>query len=159
MPGVRVCPALGRHGSRGNVGLVLGGSVGVVDVDLDNPVVAVATADIILPPTLQSGRKWGLRTHRWYICRPTPAPRKYALPRPMAERLKVETGEGLPVELRSTGQQTMVPSSVHPVEGDRCIWPPGEIREIDGGGLAGLVFEVAVAALLVLNAPWGAASG
>ena len=136
-----------------NVGLVLGGPAGVVDVDLDNPV-AVAAADLLLPDTVKSGRERSLRLHRWYLCRPAaPAPRKYALPKIMAERLKVETGEDVLVELRGLGQQTMIPPSVHPVDGDRCLWHPGEIREIDGDELANLVLDVAVAALLALNRP------
>ena len=49
----------------------------------------------------------------------------------------------------------MVAPSIHPVDGDRCIWYPGEIREMDGGELAGLVLDVAVAALLALNRPLG----
>jgi putative DNA primase/helicase len=137
-----------------NVGLVLGGPVGVVDVDLDN-LGAVAAADIILPPTLESGRKWGPRTHRWYICRPTPAPRKYALPKLIAEQFKVETSEDVLVELRGFGQQTMIPPSIHPVDGDRCLWYPGEILMIDGEELANLVLDVATATLLVLSRPLG----
>lgn len=137
-----------------NVGLVLGGPAGVVDVDLDNPV-AVAVADRLLPDTVKSGRKRSLRLHRWYLCHPAPASRKYALPKRMAERLMVEREETSLVELRSTGQLTMIPPSVHPVDGDRCVWYPGEIREMGGRDLAGLVFEVAVAALLALNRPLG----
>jgi hypothetical protein len=137
-----------------NVGLVLGGPAGIVDVDLDNPV-AVAAANLLLPPTLESGRKWSSRSHRWYLCVPAPASRKYALPKGMAERLVVDPGEEMLVEIRSTGQLTMIPPSVHPVDGDRCLWHPGEIREMGGRELASLVFEVAVAALLVLNRPLG----
>ena len=73
----------------------------------------------------------------------------------MAARLMVEPGEDVLVELRSTGQQTMAPPSVHPVYGARCVWHPGEIREMDGEVLAGLVLDVAVAALLALNRPLG----
>jgi hypothetical protein len=136
-----------------NVGIVLGSLAGIVDVDLDNPV-AADVADL-LPGTVKSGRKRSLRLHRWYLCHPAPAPRRYALLKPMAERLRVEPGEDMLVELRSTGQQTMALPSVHPAGGDRCVWYPGEIREMDGGELAGLVLEVAVAALLALNRPLG----
>jgi bifunctional DNA primase/polymerase-like protein len=146
---------LPRHFTGGrNVGMVLGGRAGIVDADLDNPV-AVAAADLLLPPTLESGRKWGPRTHRWYTCRPTPAPRKYALPKPMAKQLKVEPSEDVLVELRGLGQQTMIPPSVHPVDGDRCLWYPGEILMIDGEELAGLVLDVAAATLLALSRPLG----
>jgi putative DNA primase/helicase len=137
-----------------NVGLVLGGPAGVVDVDLDNPV-AVTAADLLLPDTVKSGRKGSLHLHWWYLCHPAPAPRKYALPKSMAERLVVEPGEDVLVELRSTGQQTMVPPGIHPLDDDRCLWYPGEIREIDGAELAGLVLDVAIATLLALSRPLG----
>jgi putative DNA primase/helicase len=137
-----------------NVGIVLGGLAGILDVDLDNPV-AADVADLLLPGTVKSGRKKSLRLHRWYLCHPAPAPRRYALLKPMAERLGVEPGEDVLVELRSTGQQTMAPPSVHPLGGDSCVWYPGEIREMDAEELAGLIREVAVAALLALNRPLG----
>jgi hypothetical protein len=58
-------------------------------------------------------------------------------------------------ELRSTGHQTVVAPSIHPVDGDRYMWHQGEICEIEGVVLAGLVLDVAVAALLALNRPLG----
>lgn len=137
-----------------NIGVVLGGPGGIVDVDLDNPA-AVAVASLLLPDTVQSGRQERPWSHYWYHCNPVPAPRKYTLPRFMAARPVVESVERVLVELRSTGQLTMVPPSVHPVSGDRCVWYPGEIREIDGEELASLVLEVAIAALLALNRPLG----
>jgi hypothetical protein len=137
-----------------NVGVVLGGLGGVVDVDLDNPV-AVIVADLLLPDTLESGRAASPRSHRWYLGVDVPVPRKYALPKLMAERLKLQAGEATLIELRSTGQLTMVPPSVHAVSGDRCRWYPGEICSIDGKVLAGLVLDAGVAALLALNNPLG----
>ena len=146
---------LARYFAHGrNVGVVLGGLGGVVDVDLDNTV-AVAVADLLLPDTLVSGRAASPRSHRWYLAGNVPAPRKYALHKRMAERLKLEPGEATLVELRSTGQLTMVPPSVHTVSGDRCFWHQGEILNIDTEVLAGLVLDVAVAALLALNCPLG----
>ena len=137
-----------------NIGIVLGAPAGVVDVDLDNPV-AVAVAGLLLPSTMKSGREKSLCSHHWYICDPVPAPRKYPLPKFMAARLMVEPGEKMLVELRSTGQLTMVAPSIHPVEGDLYLWHPGEICEIDGEVLADLVQDVALAALLALNRPLG----
>ncbi|MGI8859752.1 MAG: bifunctional DNA primase/polymerase [Rubrobacteraceae bacterium] len=137
-----------------NLGIVLGDAAGLVDVDLDNPV-AVTVADVLLPDTVKSGRKKNPRSHHWFVCDPAPPSRRYFLTKPMADRLMIESGEATLVELRSTGQQTMVPPSVHPVGGDRCVWYPGEIREMDGGELANLVLDVAVATLLALNRPLG----
>lgn len=73
----------------------------------------------------------------------------------MAARLMVEPGEEMLAELRSTGQQTMVAPSIHPVNGDRYLWHPGQICEIDGEVLTELVLDVAIAALLALNRPLG----
>ena len=137
-----------------NIGMVLGGPAGVVDVDLDNPA-AVATASVLLPNTLESGRRWSPRSHRWYLCYPLLAPKKYPLPKFMSERLILAPGEETLVEIRSTGQQTMIAPSIHPVDGDRCIWHSGEICKIDGVVLDDLVLDVAVAALLALNRPLG----
>ena len=73
----------------------------------------------------------------------------------MADRLMIESGEAVLVELRSTGHQTVVAPSIHPVGGDRYLWHSGEICKIDGEVLAALVLDVAVAALLALNRPLG----
>lgn len=133
-----------------NVGIVLGGEAGLVDVDLDNP---LAVAKYILPDTLKSGRQSNPYSHWWYLCDPTPVSRSFSLPGPMAERLGVDHGDAMLLELRSIGRQTMVPPSIHPDDGDRYLWYPGEIREIDGGELECLVEDLAVAALLALHWP------
>ena len=137
-----------------NLGIVLGAAAGLVDVDLDNPV-AVAVADLLLPDTLESGRVRNPRSHRWYVCEPVPASRRFSLTESMARRLKIEPGEEPLAELRSTGQLTMVPPSIHPEDEDCCFWHPGEICEIDSEVLAELVHDVAIAALLALNRPLG----
>lgn len=144
---------LTRHFFDGrNIGIVLGGDTGLVDVDLDNPL-AVAVAGHILPDTATSGRETNPRSHWWYICQPPPASRSFALPRPMAERLELDSGEATLVELRSTGRQTVVAPSIHPEDGDRYIWHSGEIRKINAEKLERLVKDVAVATLLALNWP------
>ena len=137
-----------------NLGIVLGSAAGLVDVDLDNPV-AVDVADLLLPDTVKSGRMKNPRSHHWFVCDPVPPSRRYFLTKPMADRLMIESREATLVELRSTGHQTVVAPSIHPVDGDRYLWHPGEICEIDGEVLAGFVLDVAVAALLALNRPLG----
>jgi hypothetical protein len=137
-----------------NVGIVLGGLAGIVDVDLDNPV-AVAVADLLLPDTVKSGRNKNPRSHHWFVCDPAPPSRRYFLTKPMADRLMIESGEATLVELRCTGHQTVVAPSIHPVDGDRYLWHPGQICEIDGEVLAELVLNVAIAALLALNRTLG----
>src|SRR3712207_6632001 len=71
-----------------NVGIVLGGPIGIVDVDLDNPL-AIAVSDFLLPDTIQSGRQKSLWSHYWYLCNPVPSTKKYTLPKFMAARLMV----------------------------------------------------------------------
>ena len=137
-----------------NVGIVLGGLAGIVDVDLDSPV-AVVAADLLLPDTLESGRATSPRSHRWYECEPAPRSKAYSLTKRMVDQLMVESGEGALVELRSTGRQTAIAPSVHPVDGDRYIWHPGEIYKIDGKELTELVLDVAIATLLAINHPLG----
>lgn len=135
-----------------NVGIVLGGETGLVDVDLDNPL-TVAAADVLLPDTLESGREKNPRSHRWYACEPSPSSRSYSLPKPMADRLGLDAGEAMLVELRSAGRQTVVAPSVHPEDGDRYLWHEGEIAKIDGEELERLVVDVAVATLLAFHWP------
>jgi hypothetical protein len=134
--------------------LVLGGSTGIVDVDLDSPV-AVIVADLLLPDTVESGREKNPRSHFWFICDPVPASKRFSLTESMARRLKIEPGEEPLAELRCTGQLTMVPPSIHPEDEDCCFWHPGEVCKIDGEMLAELVLDVAIAALLALNRPLG----
>jgi putative DNA primase/helicase len=138
--------------SESNVGIVLGGAAGLVDVDLDNAV-AIVVAKHRLPTTLTSGREKNLYSHHWYVSQPPPASKSYALPKAMAARLGLEAHGATLVELRSTGRQTVVPPSVHPEDGDRYIWHPGDICEIDREELARLVQDVAVATLLALHWP------
>jgi hypothetical protein len=135
-----------------NIGLVLGGDTGLVDVDLDNAL-AIQVAEHILPDTLKSGREKNPFSHWWYICDPLPKSRTFALPRAMAERLGVDHGEAMLVELGSTGRQTVVYPSTHPEDGDRYLWHPGEICTIDGEELECFVEDVAVATLLALSWP------
>jgi hypothetical protein len=141
-------------GGERNVGIVLGGLARIADVDLDIPV-AITIADLILPDSMESGREKSPRSHRWFISDPAPPSRRYSLTKSMAARLMIERGETTLIELRGAGQLTMVPPSIHPVSGDRCLWYPSVICEIDGEVLAELVLDVAIAALLVLNRPLG----
>jgi hypothetical protein len=133
-----------------NIGIVLGGPIGIVDVDLDNPL-TIAVSDLLLLNTVQSGRQKSLWSHYWYLCHSVPITKKYTLPKFMAARLMVEPGEAVLVELRSTGHQTVVAPSIYPVDGDRYLWHPGQICETDGEMLAELVLDVAIAVLSGLS--------
>lgn len=97
--------------SGGNLGLLLGKpSHGLVDVDLDTQE-AVELASEFLPTTDRvHGRKSRRCSHYWYFVRPAPAPVKLC-----------DTDGTTLLELRSTGQQTLVPPSIHP-NGERIRW-------------------------------------
>lgn len=120
------------------VGLLLGASSrGLTDVDLDSPE-AIALAELFLPHTdMIHGRPSKPKSHRWYTADPIPTPAKFEAP----------DGTCL-VELRSTGQQTVVPPSPHP-SGECFEWDAdGDPARVDGRELAGAVARVAAAALV-----------
>mgnify|MGYP005849831157 CR=1 FL=1 len=94
-----------------NIGLLTGAPSGwVVDIDLDHPR-AVELADTLLPPTpAVFGRCGKPRSHRLYrVTAPTAT-------------LRVRSkSEGMIIELRSTGCQTVIPPSTHP-SGELIAW-------------------------------------
>jgi hypothetical protein len=98
-------------GQEDNIGCLLGApSRGLVDVDVDCPE-AIAAAPSFLPPTGRiHSRKSKLASHYWYFVNPLPSPMK----------LRDVDGSTL-VEIRSTGQQTLIPPSIHP-SGERLFW-------------------------------------
>jgi putative DNA primase/helicase len=127
----------------GNIGVILGeASGGLVDVDLDVPE-AIVIADALLPVTNRiHGRTSKPHSHRWYVCK--------ELPRPI--RFIDVTGTCL-VELRSTGQQTVVPPSIHP-SGELLRWEDeGDPVDTDGVLLQRAVSKVAAASLLARRWP------
>lgn len=99
-----------------NIGIILGEpSDGLTDTDLDC-VEARELADQFLPPTSAvTGRKSSPRSHRWYNS-PGSVTRQFKDPK---------TGEML-VEIRSTGVQTLVGSSIHPESGEPYDMLEGE---------------------------------
>ncbi|MHB8734793.1 MAG: bifunctional DNA primase/polymerase [Terriglobales bacterium] len=127
-----------------NIGMLLGpASGGLVDVDLDCPE-AVQLAPAFLPPTgLRHGRKNKPNSHFFYQVAEPPAPAKFSDP---------SDGACL-VELRSTGQQTIVPPSVHP-SGERMFWEaPGEPAQVEADALRRQVSNLSAACLLARYYP------
>jgi DNA polymerase I-like protein with 3'-5' exonuclease and polymerase domains len=127
-----------------NLGLRLGGTSGLVDVDLDCPE-ARAAAAVLLPPTgWIHGRPSAPASHYWYV--------PDTLPRRSRTAFKGLDGQML-VELRSTGFQTVVPPSLHP-SGEPLSWQqfqePGALP-LDT--LLDAVHQVAAAALLARHWP------
>ena len=127
----------------GNVGILLGKpSRGLVDVDLDAPE-AVAIAESFLPVTeMTHGRKSKPSSHYWYRVGNAPTPQKYT-----------DTDGTCLVEVRSTGQQTLVPPSVHP-SGEKLEWEKGgPPKKIKVEKLTRSVALVAAAALVMRHYP------
>ena len=109
-----------------NIGLQLGEpSEWIADVDLDCPE-AVELADQYLPPTdCVTGREGRERSHWWYYCEGAETC-----------RLNDPVDGSTIVELRSTGQQTVIGPSTHPdggqydlLRGEPASVPYEELRE------------------------------
>jgi hypothetical protein len=94
-----------------NIGLLTGQpSDGLSDVDLDCSE-AIELANAFLPYTGRvHGRKSKPKSHYWYVANPIPAPEKFC-----------DIDGTCLLELRSTGQQTIVPPSIHP-SGELIEW-------------------------------------
>lgn len=86
-----------------NIGVVLGlASNGLVDIDIDD-MDALALADVFLPKTeMEFGRKSKPRSHRIYRSQNA------------GKTKRLQGRDGVIVELRGNGGQTMFPPSVHP---------------------------------------------
>jgi putative DNA primase/helicase len=129
--------------NEGNIGILLGEVSGdLVDVDLDAPE-ALAVADALLPLTHRvHGRASKPRSHRWYICHQLPRPEKFT-----------DVGGICLVEVRSTGQQTVVPPSTHP-SGEALRWElEGGPAVVNGALLRRDAARVAAASLLARHWP------
>jgi hypothetical protein len=111
-------------------------------VDLDSPE-ARKLAGHFLPETrMRHGRQRRRASHYWYLVHPTPEPEKFS-----------DTGGKCLVELRSKGQQTIVPPSIHP-NGDAVVWEEyGEPATVDAVELRECVARLAACALVARNWP------
>jgi bifunctional DNA primase/polymerase-like protein len=128
-----------------NIGLLTGEpSGGLMDVDLDCPQ-AVELAPEFLPYTGRvHGRKSKPKSHRWQIADPIPASEKYC---------DVGKDGTCLLELRSTGQQTVVPPSVHP-SGELIEWDSRKRpAKVDGGELRSATARLAAATLFARHWP------
>jgi putative DNA primase/helicase len=130
-------------GESGNVGILVGKpSGGLVDIDIDARE-AVAIADTFLPPTnMVHGRKSKPGSHRWYRLEDAIAPAKFA-----------DVDGTCLLELRSNGQQTIVPPSVHP-SGERLRWEKeGQPANVEPDQLLRSLSLVASSAILARHWP------
>jgi putative DNA primase/helicase len=132
------------HFGRGeNVGLLLGqASGGLIDIDLD-ATQALVVADTFLPMTARiHGRQTRRKSHHWYRCPDLHQPKKYT---------DVD-GTSL-IEIRTDGQQTLVPPSLHP-SGELLRWEcEGEPAIVDAKDLCFDIAQLAAVALLARHWP------
>jgi hypothetical protein len=131
----------------GNLGVMMGEpSHGLVDIDLDCPQ-ALALAPHLLPPTGATfGRRSKPRSHWLYNCDPPPETKQFQT-----------KADGMLVELRSTGAQTMFPPSVHP-SGEPVTWEGEDApMRIDSGPLLRAIGDLAGMSLLARH--WPAETG
>ncbi|MBV9826603.1 MAG: bifunctional DNA primase/polymerase [Alphaproteobacteria bacterium] len=138
----------------GNIGVRLGGpSRGLVDIDLDCAE-ALLLAPAILPPTgAVFGRPGAPAAHWLYDCG-AEAPAKASTGPQFATGFGEKGEKDKPlVELRSTGGQTMFPTSVHP-NGEQLAWArygvPGKVGSAD---LLRATAVLAAASLLLRHFP------
>lgn len=138
----------------GNVGLLLGErSNGLVDVDLDCDE-AIAAASYFLPQTERwHGHASRRSSHAWYVT-DEPSLRRVQFVDPTR---KDEKGKACTlVELRATGNQTVVPPSVHP-SGEPLIWEAdGDPAPVTAAALKSAVAKTAACALIAYRWPNGA---
>jgi len=125
-----------------NIGILLGApSDNLIDVDLDCPE-TVALAPTFLPNTgSRFGRASKRGSHWLYLCE---------LP---TEKYRDVDDKTMLVEIRGTGQQTVVPPSVHPT-GERIEWElNGEAAPVAADDLRRAVTALAITALLARHWP------
>ena len=131
------------NGHAYNMGVVLGeASGGLADIERDCDL-PVRIDPMFLPDSLMSGREKRPHTHSFYYC---PGIRPRALYDASGKKF---------FEVRSDGQQTILPPSRHPVDGDKYIWhrETGSIATVDPKALDQAANEYATALLLALHMP------
>jgi hypothetical protein len=131
-----------HFGNGAGVGVLCGSpSGGLVDIDLDSAE-ALRLAAAFLPKTaLRHGRPGRPNSHSWFQCSPLP------------DTVKFQDGNGMLVEFRGTGAQTVLPPSPHP-DGGAYEWTAeGQPTLIDGRDLLAAVSRLAAAALLARHWP------
>jgi hypothetical protein len=122
------------NGKPQNIGLLLGEPSGwVIDIDLDH-IRAVELAPKYLPPTSATfGREGKPRSHWLYRVSSSVVTKNFR-----------SKSAGMIVELRSTGQQTVIPPSIHP-SGEQISWDVegAEPAEVDPELLSAAVSQLA----------------
>ncbi|MEN6415836.1 MAG: bifunctional DNA primase/polymerase [Armatimonadota bacterium] len=135
-----------------NLGAILGKqSGGLVDVDLDCKETRIA-GHYFLPETgMISGRKSSTHSHYFYFCK-TNLPEKTRRYRDVATTSNSKERSVI-IELRSTGAQTVMPSSVHPSGEKIVFYSDGKPAEVDGEKLHDAVKQVYAVAIVARHWP------
>ena len=132
-----------RFAKGGNLSILTGEpSNGLVDVDLDASE-AVELADVFLPSTnMVHGRPGNPRSHHWYVTSPVPGISQWR-----------DVDGIMLLELRGTGDHTIIPPSTHP-EGDTLVWyEEGEPSAVSEHDLRQACSHLAAPALLARHWP------
>ena len=126
-----------------NVSVLFGEpSGGLVDVDLDSPEARSLASEFLPTTEAVFGRPSSRGSHSLYVADPVARYRKFADP-----EVSEEDRASL-VEIRSGGQHTIVPPSVHP-SGETVTWERyGEPARVSEEDLTSAVGKLAAAALL-----------
>ncbi len=137
-----------------NIGLKVGESSGLVDIDLDCPE-ALALADRFLPRTdREHGRAATPRSHRWYRIEGETPCEQFNDP----TRIGADKAKAMLVEFRGgkaiEQHQTMIPPSIHPDTGETLTWNArGAAATIPALDLLKATRRLASAALLARHWP------
>lgn len=127
---------------RGNIGLLLGKpSGGLVDVDLDCPEARALAAEHLPPTPAITGRPSAPESHWWYVVDGAITSARHRDP----------ANKTVIVELRSTGQQTLVGPSIHP-SGEPYDALDAEPARVDAVHLAACVAALAKAVVRARHA-------
>ncbi len=132
-----------KFSSGENIGIILGeASAGLVDVDLDAAEARCVAAKFLPDTRLVHGRATKPTSHFWFRTLQSLRPEKFT-----------DVDGSALAELRSTGQQTVVPPSVHP-SGERLEWErQGEPSTVEPGALRSAVAKIAAVAILARHWP------
>lgn len=133
----------GAFGLNDNIGVILGEpSNGLVDVDLDCRE-AIAVAPSFLPATERiHGRESKPASHCWFLPEPSIPPMQFK-----------DVDGTMIVEVRLTGQETLIPPSIHP-SGEPLFWERArEPGHVQGAELRQAVQKLAACALIALHWP------
>lgn len=122
-----------HFGNAGNIGLILGDpSGGLTDVDLDCDEARTLAPQYLPETPAMTGRLSAPQSHWWYTAVGAIKPTQYRDP----------ADKSVIVELRSTGQQTLVGPSIH-VSGEPYDLLEGEPARVDAATLATAVAALA----------------